>query len=281
MSRRALGRVNTGCSAHNEHGYDVTAMAESFYWRLWRYRRQPMTWRQWQRFPRVADYKNEYWDGVARYTARPKQMPCYLPLDRLADEPADDATSHGRLETRMIGDDDWPSVAEAFHLAMHNEMPLSMWHRRLHDRIATRVIHDVRNGGDGPLVPRACRLAILHMTREKDGETSQTAVPVGAALVVRDAKMWGLPDDVARTEPPMLDWIFVHWLFREHGIAGRLLHEVAAALREDGHRYLASNAMLANPGSVGLHWGRGFISCGGMMSSVRAEVRARPKGEAT
>ena len=202
-------------------------------------------------------------------------MACYLPLDRGA-PPAEAEVSWGRLETRAVGDDDWPLVAEAWHLAMRGEMPLCMWHERLHGRIAARVVDDVRRGGDGPVVPDACRLAILHVEREKDGAIERSATPVGAALVTRNEHTWDLPEEVAETDPPVLDWIFVHWMFREHGIAGRLLGEACQTLRAAGHRYLASNALLSSPGSVGLHWGRGFVPCGGMMSAARRHA-GRPR----
>ncbi|MEM7808954.1 MAG: GNAT family N-acetyltransferase [Planctomycetota bacterium] len=241
-------------------------MAESFYWRLWRHRRQRMTYREWHRFPRVADYKNEYWDGFAHYTARPKQIECYLPLDEhRAAEPREDdfVERHATLETRLVGDD-WPMVVRAWQGAMWNEMPLRMWHKRLHGRIAELVVGEVRVGGDGPLMPQFCRLAILHHESNVDGKTEVKSFPVVAALVVepKHAPFRSSPE-VLESRPPMLDWIFVSQMYREHGIARRLIDEIATEARVAGHRYLASNAMLANPGSIALHWSAGFRTGGG------------------
>lgn len=221
------------------------------FFRFYRYRKVAMPWDDWLRFPRVAGFKNEYWDDHARYTPRPRTVQCTLDLDAWPGPPApvdeeQDLPAREVAVVRPLAEEDWAALPDAFLSAFAHGPPFSQWPNGGAARRAARaVIAWARLGRDGELVLPACHVALV--PRGADG----ALVLVGGALVTRPA--WGR--FVGR---PHLEWLFVaHWEQRA-GLGTLLLQAVVAALRAGGERELTSTCGQESPASLCWHWRSGF-----------------------
>ena len=243
-------------------------MADNPFYRFFRHVKLPIRFDEWRRMPRLSSFKNEYWDGHARYTPRPNTCDCYLDLNTWPGPPVDEENrlTRQRLVTiRPLRDDDWPGVPKAFHGAFAQQPPLWQWNQVPAARAARCIIEWTRQGRDGTLVGPACHVA----TADYDlGDKGLRHSLVGAALVVlipawrfRDPPMADAvphPENADERVLAHLDWIFVSQFEKRNGIATLLLDAAVRSLRDLGHRTLASTCLLGDGPSMCWHWRNGF-----------------------
>ena len=241
-------------------------MADSPLFRFYRQLKVPMPYKTWRRLPRLASHKNEYWDGFARYTPRPKSCDIYLELAKWAPPAHDDEflSSRKRVAIRRLNDEDWAELPDVFHSAFCQQQPLWSWEDVAGARAARCTIQWTRSGGDGPVLRAAC-FSAWDVPFE---ESSRDDLLVGAALVtlVPHNRLRSAPADVAVPHPedrhtPVvahLTWIFVGLLFQRQNVGTLLLQSVVEALRGEGFRWLSSTCTLDNAPSLLWHWRNGF-----------------------
>ena len=270
-------------------------MAENPFWRFWRRLTVPMSFRDWERMPRLPSYKNEYWDDAAQYTARPKSAACYLPLDRWGGPPeaepeerwADAAREPDPVLVRPLEDTDWPELARAFAGAFRDQPPISQWRGGAADRLARVLMNWSRDGKDGPLVRPACHVALIGRKWSHEPGDPLDLV-IGATLVnlTPTRYLWGLPESLGEPDPnggdrpvlPHLTWIFAGGLQRRQGLGTLLLDATARALRGLGHRNLASNVLLERADSTAFHWRNGFVLPPHPSFNAMKRYAAAPRG---
>src|SRR4051794_38973933 len=106
----------------------ISAMAGNPFYRFFRRHDVPMTWKQWERLPRFPYYKNEYWDGHARYSARIQTVDMYLDLARWKplNYPPELYTTyrHEPIEIRPFREQDWSKMPAAFYCGFCQQPPL-------------------------------------------------------------------------------------------------------------------------------------------------------------
>lgn len=241
-------------------------MAESPFYRFYRRIDFPLPWKTWEKLPRLPSYKNEYWDGRAHYTPRPRTCDAYLDLSTWPGPPRPQKAIAGRdrVTIRRLREGDWSEVADAFHGAFAAQPPLSSWNKYAARRAARCIIEWTRLGRDGPLVHDACFTAWTDAMK-KDDEPDWLC---GAAIItlVPAKHLRGAPteatvphsEDPNRPLLPHLNWIFVNQWLHRHGIGTALLESVVAALRAKGLRCLASTCLQDNAASLMWHWRNGF-----------------------
>ena len=240
-------------------------MPENPYYRFFRRIDLPVSFEQWDRLPRVAGFKNEYWDGHARYSPRPNSAAMELDLRAWAGSPAfrdvldaprekDDAVT-----IRPLTADDWPEMVSPFVGAFGQMPPLCQWRGAAPLRAARAILDWTRLGRDGPLVDAACHVA------ELDWRGATSIVGVALVTLERPARFYAMSRrderDELEKEPtlPHLTWIFAGGpMVRRQGIGGHLLDAAAVALRDAGHETLASSCLLENAASMAWHWRHGF-----------------------
>ena len=135
-----------------------------------------------------------------------------------------------------------------------------------------------RDGGDGPLIEKACQVAC----------GSERGHPVGAILVTLipmidlndfSSLRWETPpppDCVERRlGRPHLTWIFVGPWHAGHGIGSALLAHAARSLLELGYTELISSFILGNTSSMLWHWRNGFelLPYVGSLRGIRSRWR--------
>lgn len=254
-------------------------MASSPFYRFFRRFDVRIPFKTWERLPRIPGYKNEYWDGEAHYTPRPKTCDVYLDLQTWhpPPPPADAIRGRQRVTVRRLRDEDWIDLPGLFYGAFARQPPLGSWNKHAGLRAARCVLEWTRRGGDGPLVRDAC------LTAWMAGEGGEPDRLCGAAIVtLAPARaLRGCPSGAAIPHPeqkdrlvvPHLDWVFVHWLYQRHGIATGLLKGVVDALRAGGFAYLASTCMEDNAASMMWHWRNGFRLPPGQFVPMSIDVR--------
>jgi GNAT superfamily N-acetyltransferase len=208
---------------------------------------------EWQQLPPLADYKNEYYEGTAVWSPRPKWQNAVLDLASplVVESEAAFATDGFKksIRIRSIVDADWEKLPSVMAAAFHRIPPF----RALNDRDQLQATHDcifhTRDGGDGELLADACLVAV-----DDDGHID------GAILVTRwtsdgvhDGEMMrALPTDAHIT------WVFVALLDAGHGIGTAMLVEAVAGLRRHGFRRLFTTFTSGNESSMRWHWRNGF-----------------------
>jgi GNAT superfamily N-acetyltransferase len=248
-------------------------MAQSPLFRFYRRLSFPMPIRLWERLPRLATHKNEYWDGCAQMSPRPQMCSVALPLAEWVPPPPpplDEADRPHRptVAIRRLGSDDWAELPELFLWAFGRLQPLSSWRGGAAARASRAIINWTRLGRDGPLVDDACFVAHGPL---RWGRAEDALGLVAAAIVVwlpaGRGRHWepadgdpGIPHptDPARRVVPHLNWMIVHPELQGSGVALMLLAEVVPALRRLGCRTLTSAFTLENAASMRWHWRAGF-----------------------
>jgi GNAT superfamily N-acetyltransferase len=239
----------------------------------------PLSWRQFHRLPRNAAYKYEYLEKAAWLSPRPKFYSARLALGA---DGSDSARSTDLTETvafRRLEDRDWPRLSRVFAGSFERVQPFASLGDRRRLESARACLKHTREGCDGPIIDRACHVAV----DPKDGE------PVGAVLVtlvppVDLDEIWSLR---WKTPPPPecverrlghahLTWIFVGRGMAGSGVGTALLAEACRGLRELGYTALISSFILGNDSSMLWHWRNGFelLSYAGSRRRFHAMMRA-------
>jgi hypothetical protein len=238
----------------------------------------PMTFEQYEKLPRDAAYKYEYWDGTTRLTPRPKQYHALLELRPMEESPRVDAPERVRIRTLTGGD--WDALPGVFSGAFQRVQPFASLSDADRLDAASQCLQNTRDGHDGPLVEPACFVA--------DGRDNR---PVGAILVTAmpDVDLTEFHDLRWKEAPPAdwlerglgrphLTWIFVGPWHVGHGVGTALLAAASRELLARGYRELATTFLLGNDSSLLWHWRNGFrlLAYPGSMRSWRATQRTTP-----
>src|SRR5215212_3182247 len=239
---------------------------DSPFYRFFRRLDYQVPWETWERLPRVAGFKNEYWEGEAHLTPRPQTCDIYLETSKWRTPDVSEAQwGSAEVETRRLQDEDWQKLPDLFFASMAMELPLCLWNGNAAKRGARAIIECTRLGRDGDLLRDSCFVAV---TQDKD-EPHDAEELCGAAIVTLNPirRMISPPAAAGILHPerkdekvvPHLTWIFVdHWM-RRRGIATQLLGAVVESLRARKLRFLASTCLLHNASSLLWHWRNGFI----------------------
>jgi hypothetical protein len=240
---------------------------DSPFYRFFRRLDYQVPWETWERLPRVSGFKNEYWEGEAHLTPRPKTCDVYLEITKWQMPQVSEPRPWGKakVELRRLGDEDWQDLPELFFASTAMELPLCLWNGHAAKRGARAIMEWTRLGRDGDLLRDSCFVAISQDKHEKCGPTQLC----GAAIVTLNPvqRMTSPPQEAAIAHPerknervlPHLTWIFVnHWMHRR-GIGTRLLSSVVESLRPRKLKFLASTCLLHNTASLLWHWRNGFV----------------------
>lgn len=220
----------------------------------------PMTIDQFHLLPRHAAYKYEYIEGEAWLSPRPRTFNALLELRR---QPAvDSMLAQGETVTiRPFATADWAKLPKLFAAAFEREPPFSTLTAAQRLDAAGECLHQVKSGGDGPVLEQACLVA----------DAGEPARPVGAILVTliprREEGDWwdGHWDEFPESEDarrllgrPHLTWVFVALRLTRYGIGSALLAHAVNAVLELGYTDLASTFLLGNDSTMLWHWRNGF-----------------------
>jgi GNAT superfamily N-acetyltransferase len=218
-----------------------------------------MTWEQFQQLPRNAGYRYEYRGGAARITARPQYYHCLRSLSAGEPEHEPLAATAGEVSVRPLEPNDWDHLPGVFAAAFSELPPLVL--ERPADRLITarELLARTRAGADGPIVERACWVALaadeivgaIHITLSFDGDLETFDDPGWTETPPPDAleQRWGRPH---------LTWIYIRPAWSRRGIGRLLLACASRRLAELGYRELASTFQLGNASSQLWHWRLGF-----------------------
>jgi GNAT superfamily N-acetyltransferase len=204
--------------------------------------------------PRNAAYKYDYQSGSAWLNPRPRYYHALLDLPALNLE--------GAAETavRPVGPGDWEALADAFAEAFARQQPFAGLTDAARHAAARRSLAQARDGGDGPWVEQASRVA-CDAFGGLLGAALITLLPRGDPTEW-DSYAWDgppPPDAVERRlGRPHLTWVFVRPRAAGRGVGTALLRASAAALANMGYEELLSTFMLGNDSSMLWHWRAGF-----------------------
>src|SRR5438874_8750946 len=124
---------------------------DSPFYRFFRRFDYQVPWDTWDRLPRVPGFKNEYWDGEAHLTPRPRTCDIYLETAKWGmpelSEPRPRAAE--KVELRRLRDDDWHSLPDLFFASTATEPPLCLWNGHATRRGAPAIMEWTRLGRDG------------------------------------------------------------------------------------------------------------------------------------
>lgn len=197
----------------------------------------PITFSEFERLPRNPAYKYEYFDDRAVLTPRPHYQRAVLELSPSVTPPPASTRLSG-VTIRPLARGDWTSLPELLAAAFDTVPPLVTLDTQRRLDVARECVEHTRMGGDGAVVEEACF-----------GAVDQGGVErlVGAILVT-----------LIHAGSAHLTWILVHpWRVRQ-GLGTALLSAAVTALRERGHRHLASTFLVGNHRATLWHWRRGF-----------------------
>ncbi|MDB5350603.1 MAG: acetyltransferase, gnat family [Planctomycetota bacterium] len=234
--------------------------------------RLPISMKQFLGLPQNPAYKYEYLGTYALLSPRPKCYHAVLDLKPVdVPEPLD---ARGPILVRPLRDGDWEHFPALFSAAFDRVQPFAALDEDRSLEASRHCLDKTRTGGDGPLVPSACFVAV---TREDDKV-------VGAALVT----LQNVPEDdesdpwAAGRVHPHLTWIFVAPMRIRHGIGSALLAATVGGLIGLGHARLVSTFLLGNESSTLWHWRNGFrlLSYDGSPRRMRKRADRRDVGSA-
>lgn len=210
---------------------------------------------EFDRLPRSSAYRYEYFDHTAWLTPRPKFYHARLDLERYTPGPS------GESAIRPLADADWDNLPGLFAAAFSGIEPFACISDTQREEAARGCLQRTRTGGDGPLIERACRVAL----------DPASAVPVGAVLLTLlpredptsfEAYYWTDPPPADAVERrlgrPHLTWIFVAPLEAGRGVGTALLAAAVDQLRAMGFTDLITTFMKGNDTSMLWHWRNGF-----------------------
>jgi GNAT superfamily N-acetyltransferase len=206
---------------------------------------------QWALFPKLLGYRNEYFDGRAVWTPRPKAYNAVLHLDRFACDDDECGSPVSKIVVRGLREEDWDTLALAFDDAFQRVSPFCSLTNPERMTAATDCLAHTRRGGDGEFLSDASVVA-----------TDDAGRLVGALLVTR----WTYADgsDTAGTlrstesTDAHITWAFVRQIDAGHGIGTRMLVEAVCRLRDRHFAKLYTTFMSGNEPSLLWHWRNGF-----------------------
>ena len=216
----------------------------------------PMPIETWHRLPRNGAYKYEYINGQAVIEPRPHCQDVVLDLEAFR---APETDGWEKWEVRPLLEQDWAGLPRLMASAFYGVAPFSTFNEEEMAAAVADCVKTTRGGGDGELLPEACRV----LTGRWMGEGAPQGM--GAALVTL------IRHEVVEGVVPLLTWIFILPLMKRRGGGVELLSAVVAALRAMGHRKLVSVVCTGNHASMAWHWHMGFV----MGPTIREKVRAR------
>src|SRR4051794_2953800 len=86
----------------------------------------PMPFKKWRRFPRLWGYKNEYWDGAARFTPNPSSVDVFLDVaDWRSPTPRFPSLMGERFSVRTLTEPDWEEMYALFQHSFSEQIPLA------------------------------------------------------------------------------------------------------------------------------------------------------------
>ena len=233
----------------------------------------PISWRQFHRLPQNPAYKYEYFSKAAWLSPRPKFQSARLELrhpgELLRVVDAQDPVSFRSLEER-----DWPRLSRLFAGSFHQVQPFASLSDRRRLEAARSCLKFTREGGDGPLIHRACHVALRQEDHHLVGAVLVTLVPP-----VNLEDYWSLrwksppPQDCIekRLGHAHLTWIFVGPWHAGYGVGTALLARASIGLIELGYTELITSFILGNTSSMLWHWRNGFQ----LLPSVSSRRRFR------
>jgi hypothetical protein len=237
----------------------------------------PLTFEQFHRLPRNSAYKYEFVGGHAWLSPRPRWFHALLDLHSFA-PPLTDELPAG-VSCRPLCEDDWGLLAPVFAAAFHSVQPFGGLDGANREVAARHCLGQSRSGGDGPLIHRACFVAVNGPKQRLGGAVVVTLVPSGDLSDVDHPWHWEAsppPQAVElRLGQPHLTWVFVSPFEAGQGVATALLARAVGGLLELDYLDLASTFLLGNDASTLWHWRNGFRLLGHPCSG--RELRKRWK----
>lgn len=219
----------------------------------------PISFEEFDRLPRNAAYKYEYFGGRAVLTPRPKYHRAVLELGPTATP--DVVAAWEKVSIRRLRSEDCAELPEVFSGAFWRVEPFANLDKDARLEAARKCLERTRSGAHGPLVEQASYVAC-----NEEGSRQLGAMLITLRPEV-DLTSW---EDMDWPEPPPPDcverrlgrpavtWVFVSPWHVGHGVGTALL---AAAVREVlrlGYRELASGFLVGNDSSMLWHWRNGF-----------------------
>lgn len=197
----------------------------------------PIAFSDFERLPRHPAYKYEFFDGRAVLTPRPRYQRAVLELPASL-TPTSASSQPSGVTIRALAPGDWTSLPELLSAAFHGVPPLVTLGADRRLDVARECLERTRMGGDGSVVEGACFVA---------ADQHGAECLVGAILVT-----------LIREGCPHLTWILVRPRHVGQGLGTALLAAAVTALRERGHRDLASTFLVGNHRATLWLWRRGF-----------------------
>jgi GNAT superfamily N-acetyltransferase len=211
----------------------------------------PLTLEQYRQLPRNPAYRYDFLEGKAYLTPQAKHYHAILDLHR--------AGVDAEVNLRPVQPGDWSELAPVFSAAFRHIQPFGSLDEDTRRRAAEDALDRVRQGGDGPWIEQASRVAV------DEGN------PIGAIFITLlpdtdpcdyDSYHWDgppPPDAIAsRRGRPHLTWIFVDPIAAGDGIGTALLAGAVRELRALGFSELLSTFVTGNTSSMLWHWRNGF-----------------------
>jgi hypothetical protein len=127
----------------------------------------PLTLAQFRRLPRNAAYKYEYLGDEAWLTPRPRWFHALLTLEPVAVPQPVDAGEDVLL--RPLRPDDWDDLPGLFAASFRTVQPYGSLDEEGRRQAAREAIEQTRSGGDGPLIERACFVAVTEGGKHRCG----------------------------------------------------------------------------------------------------------------
>lgn len=218
--------------------------------------RIPMTPEEFQLLPRNPAYQFVYRDGAAWLLPRPRYYHAVLPL---VPAPVLDAADESAI-LRPLAEQDWGPLATIFADAFRHQPPFGHLADEPRLSAAAHCLQATRAGGDGPLIDRACYVAVNDNDQPR-GAIVVSLFPDGDPSCV-GSYHWPEPPPADAVERrlgrPHLTWVIVADEAKGRGLGTALLRASVSSLRDMGYRELTTTFMLGNTSSMLWHWRMGF-----------------------
>jgi GNAT superfamily N-acetyltransferase len=221
----------------------------------------PLSLKQFHQLPQNPAFKYEYINQVAWLSPRPKFYSARLHLRERAAVAPETVDAHGAMKFRKVEESDWPRLVPLFDGAFGRVQPFASLSDRRRRAAAQACLDFTREGGDGPLITQACRVAF-----DRDHERLIGAIFVTLIPLIDLDDFWSMrwqapppPDCIEKgLGRPHLTWIFVGPLHAGHGVGSALLAHATRSLLDLGYTELISSFLLGNTSSMLWHWRNGF-----------------------
>jgi hypothetical protein len=238
----------------------------------------PMTLKQFHQLPQNPAYKYEYFDHYAWLSPRPNFYSARLELCPPRDKVTGETDADEPVVFREFEERDWPRLTRLFSVAFHQVQPFAGLSDRRRLEGARSCLKRTREGGDGPLIHRACHVAL-----SKEGGHHVGAILVTLIPMIDLDQFWSMrwrspppPDCVEkRLGRPHLTWIFVGPWHARHGVGTGLLARASRSLLKLGYTEIISSFILGNSSSMLWHWRNGFELLPYLGSTGRMQARLK------